>query len=365
MVNELWFFLPGILLLGILTTYTDIKKGLIKNKHLLFGLIYGVFVYAFLILYFGNTDYNYLIESSLSVLLSLAVGFIVWYAGLWTAGDAKLFFVFSFLIPLSVYNYGYVKYFSQVNLLINIFLPLGVYYLILVVRKFKFKDIVEKLKEVFEIRGLIELIIFVFAVTWPINLVFYYVGIPHNYFTSSFVLLVILLIFNKLFSRYLFWLTVLLSIFRFIFDESVYSLSTYKDLGYIILIILSVRILLILGFSVFTKDVKIKDLKPGMVPAEIVYEEDSKYHKKDFFYAVFLWYIYEKIKDRKNYLFEPMDDGLTKEDVSKLNKFKSKFDFDSLRIQSTIPFAPFIFLGVLLTIFFSGNLVTAIISLLF
>lgn len=364
-MNDIWFFLPCILLLGIATTYTDIKNGLIKNKHLLFGLIYGVLVYLLLIFFIKNIDYGYLMEFFIGVLLSLFVGFIVWYSGLWTAGDAKLFFVFSFLIPLSVYNYGYVKYFPQVNLLINIFLPIGVYYLILVIIKFKFKDNKEKLKEVFNLRGIIELVIFVFAVTWPINLVFYYIGIPYNYFTSSFVLLIILLIFNKLFSKYLFWFTILLSGFRIIFDESVYSLWTYKDLGLIVLIILSIRILLILGFSVFTKDVKIKDLKPGMVPAEIVYEEDSKYHKKDFFYAVFLWYIYEKIKDKKKYLFEPMDDGLTRQDIFKLNKFRSKFDFDSLRIQSTIPFATFIFLGVLLTILFKGNFITAIISLLF
>ena len=64
---------------------------------------------------------GYFNELILSVFFALFAGFIMWYVGLWTAGDAKLFVAYTAIVPLSVYNYGYIKYFPSMTILINTF----------------------------------------------------------------------------------------------------------------------------------------------------------------------------------------------------------------------------------------------------
>jgi len=48
-------------------------------------------------------------------------------------------------------------------------------------------------------------------------------------------------------------------------------------------------------------------------------------------------------------------EGFTEEDIKKIQKLEKKFDFHSLQIQQTIPFAPFLFAGAVITYFF-GNI---------
>ena len=67
-----------------------------------------------------------------------------------------------------------------------------------------------------------------------------------------------------------------------------------------------------------------------------------------------------------NLLFEPSSDGLTKEDVLKikwLHKHK-KVEFNKIKIYQTLPFAPFLFLGALLTILFGESFITFLVGLL-
>ena len=57
-----------------------------------------------------------------------------------------------------------------------------------------------------------------------------------------------------------------------------------------------------------------------------------------------------------------MPEGLTKEDVEKINKLHSegKFKPHVISIYHTVPFAPFMFLGVLMTIIAQGNVLMAL-----
>ena len=52
-------------------------------------------------------------------------------------------------------------------------------------------------------------------------------------------------------------------------------------------------------------------------------------------------------------------EGLTKNDIKNIQKWhmSGKLHFNRLKIQQTIPFAPFMFLGVLLTILLKMNIV--------
>ncbi|MEM4245365.1 MAG: hypothetical protein QXR60_04145, partial [Candidatus Nanoarchaeia archaeon] len=72
----LWF-LPAILFLGLISSYTDIKQGKIKNKHILIALIYAVVVYLIIIsLSTTQVRVSYFLELIVMGILALIVGFV-------------------------------------------------------------------------------------------------------------------------------------------------------------------------------------------------------------------------------------------------------------------------------------------------
>ena len=114
------FFLIPLFLIGIICSYTDIKYNKIFNKLIVSSVFYIFFLYS--ILYLGNySDISNLILNGTTALI---VGYFLWNLRLWSAGDAKLFAIFAFLIPLDFYAKSYIKHFPAFNLLINLFIPL-------------------------------------------------------------------------------------------------------------------------------------------------------------------------------------------------------------------------------------------------
>jgi len=127
-------FLLPLLVIGGITSYSDIKYGKIKNIHLFWGFLYTLFLYFFLILYsyfvihqFGNL--KYLAELLLNGLIAFIFGYLLWRFNLWAAGDAKLFVIYSLLVPLEFYSKNYIPYFSSATLLIDTFIFICFFFL--------------------------------------------------------------------------------------------------------------------------------------------------------------------------------------------------------------------------------------------
>ncbi|MBI2646715.1 MAG: prepilin peptidase, partial [Deltaproteobacteria bacterium] len=101
----LYYFLPAILALGIITSYEDIRYGKIRNGWVIFALVYAIIIYSALIInayFIGKVNTPYLIELMANIGFAVIAGFSMWYFGLWTAGDVKLFIAYSAIIHLSV-----------------------------------------------------------------------------------------------------------------------------------------------------------------------------------------------------------------------------------------------------------------------
>lgn len=120
-------FLIPLVLIGLITSYSDIKYGKIKNINLLIGFFYIIFLYLFLFFYSyfivhqaGN--FKYLTELMINGLIAFIVGYILWHFNLWAAGDAKLFIFYALSIPLEFYSNNYVHYFPSSMLLVDTFL---------------------------------------------------------------------------------------------------------------------------------------------------------------------------------------------------------------------------------------------------
>ncbi|OYT55617.1 MAG: hypothetical protein B6U68_04575 [Candidatus Aenigmarchaeota archaeon ex4484_14] len=100
------------ILIGILISYEDFKKSLIRNKYVLLLLIYALLFQ----LYFG-------IETMLFIstfLSSLIISFLFWYLGMWPAGDAKLFFALSLLFPPLFIFLGFAWLFTSILSLLKL-----------------------------------------------------------------------------------------------------------------------------------------------------------------------------------------------------------------------------------------------------
>jgi len=135
-------FLPIIFLIGIITSYQDFKFGKIKNRWIVIGLAWGLSICSLLYLWIlldGHLDflpevsngisYAYLDQVLLNALISLVVGYGGWYFDMWSAGDAKLFFVFSLLLPLAYYSRTYLTFYPSFAFLLNVFIPVLIYLL--------------------------------------------------------------------------------------------------------------------------------------------------------------------------------------------------------------------------------------------
>lgn len=132
-----YIFMPAILFIGLATSYQDYHSGKIKNKWILWGMYWGVSWYSFLFLWSQLAPHlplvisplrfsfllptDYLLQIIVNSLISLAVGYLLWHFKLWSAGDAKLFFVFSLLLPLKYYWHSAMPYFPSISLLFNVF----------------------------------------------------------------------------------------------------------------------------------------------------------------------------------------------------------------------------------------------------
>lgn len=122
-----------------------------------------------------------------------------------------------------------------------------------------------------------------------------------------------------------------------------------------------------LARDIYSREVKVDDLMPGMMPAGVIIKKDKTIEKH-------LDNLQKKpeieIMEQKNHYFisgsAPLlnanqavikaDEGLT---ISQINHIKD-IGFQKIKINQTIPFAPFIFFGTILTIVLNGNLLIVI-----
>lgn len=94
------YFFSIILLVGILTTYTDLINRKIKNDHLLLGAVLGTAA----IIYTAMFEHADVLFHAINGFAAFLLGFILYRTNIWRGGDAKLFTLYAFLMPLPNYN---------------------------------------------------------------------------------------------------------------------------------------------------------------------------------------------------------------------------------------------------------------------
>lgn len=116
-----YFFVVLAAVMSVFIVVEDIARKKIPNIIIMRGFGIGLLLYA-IGLGSGTIAFPYFGDVLINACISLALGYLFWIVRFWPAGDAKLFAVFAFLLPLRFYWKSYVPYFPSITLLANIFI---------------------------------------------------------------------------------------------------------------------------------------------------------------------------------------------------------------------------------------------------
>ncbi|MBL7197611.1 MAG: hypothetical protein ISS47_05890 [Candidatus Omnitrophica bacterium] len=176
-----------IVIVGILTIYTDIVEKKIKNLHLLVISSLAIAVYF---IFFVLRELSMSFSFFLNPLAALIIGFLLYISGLWKAGDAKLFIVYALLLPTNKYHS--ILPLSCFVLFLNTFLIS-----FLLILPLLLADIIKKksiiIKEIISAKTLIyfsQIFLITFGLSWIIMPLLNFVPIKNNIFLN-FILLYI------------------------------------------------------------------------------------------------------------------------------------------------------------------------------
>ncbi|MFW5746598.1 MAG: hypothetical protein ACOCWQ_03540 [Nanoarchaeota archaeon] len=317
-----------ITVLGIVTGWTDIHSHKIRNKHLHYALLVGVVLHTM----FLWGEWVLCGRILVSSLFALAFGVGLWHFRFWTAGDAKLYATMVFLLP-PYSPFSFIPVF--INLLIIALVLLGA----MMLWRLRIAHLKDAILDCLDIRRILSSALGIFSLLWFIPLVFSFVDIQ---LAPAFQLLVVILLFivvSRILGEYQIAAFVVLAVGRIFIDPFLFQLDTWVQfLSTFALFFFAKNMIGELGEEVFRRRVPIGELRAGMVPAKVmrlVMPLDDK---------------------KKQVIIHPTVQGLSEEEVVLIQKAgHAEKKAEDILVQETVPFAPFIFLGVLATIAMHGG----------
>ena len=374
------FIILVLIACSIYTSYTDAKYKKIKNIASL-GLIgFGILNHVIYLLIGGVEAEQHLVPNLSIIFWGGLFGVMLYVLGVWSAGDAKLFWGFSVAAPPMLFRtIPAVTTPLPIIMLINIFLV----YLLFVLPSILLKTSREEKRVAFR-ENIKNMKVFkdtlkrVF-VDFPFFLLLLYgtTGLmnlfltPHGIYINGFVRGVGIIVF-------LIWLN------RFITKM---KLVVYKNL--IVLLICCVGLFFIpvfrerciafapivfvvfflrsfisdLGAKAFVKETNLSDLTEGVIPAEritqIATPDGQIHYEKES--AIF------PRRNKHDVILDVSSRGMVKNEIREIQALSRNSTFqdiaDTIKIQQHCSLAVFICLGGLLTIFCKGSLINYILYL--
>lgn len=374
-----YIFLPAIFCLGIITSYEDIRLSRIRLYWIKWGLLYAVAGYVLLVLVgifelagYSGVDWSYFWRCIVNGVVSLAAAYLLWKMGGWAAGDAKLFLVFTLLIPLSYYSRGYLPVFPSFVLLVNIFLPIFFFIFISTIgrllylaitsfpkksRNRKFSFLVKKTFKSLMVSAkrkkkeiAAKAIAYIFILTAASKVI-------SRYGINPIIILLIMILFFDSFCKLLIKNKALTAIFAvvllFYFTWEIANqrfamlLNLFINIARLLLLFAIVNFLIKLYIKhTQIYKIKIDKLKPKMIVKE---EAMDKFTSNN--------------EDFKKQLGNIYPDGLLAGQVELIKKHQNKLGKDHIEVYRTFSFAIWIFAGVLLTLFLQQNIISFFLNL--
>ena len=368
------FLLILLFSFGFIISLQDIKTEKVSNKLIIVGLLLGTLCYslqAIFGLFYKNVNLPALNAMLINITVSWLVAFCIWYFGFWAAGDAKVFMLFSFLLPLKYYGKeSIIPFFPSLVILINSFLFVIVYISIGAILKgiktlnFYCIDLLNKrIKVKEEVRryvaktiSLIPEILKNVLLFLCIVIIFY---LANEYFKAYGLIKLFLLIavavsmriltkinLKKIFifSLLLFFVAFLTTFFSNKGHFELFS-KVYKSTFGLAFIALALNV--VIQFLIRYQDertIDSQELVSNMILSEKTIQKIGKFTEisgEDF----------------------SLVDGITVSQAEQIKELgRNNNDLRNIGIVKTFPFVPFLFIGVIATIILKGNLLSRVIS---
>lgn len=373
------YFLPIIIFLGLITSYEDSYEGKIKNKYIIICIVLGILVHAYL-LYSQSIKMSYIPVYLVNIALAVIIGFGLYFIDFWSAGDGKLFIAYAFVIPFTAFSsQNLFSYLNPVVLLVNTFIPYFLFSAAIVfITNLSTHKRDTNLGKI--IQSAVFSLVYVFSITWIVELILGLVGLPNNPLAVILFSSILVILFEKFRLSVMFFnsikrfntrgalniffnlkgkeemlLMIIISIARIIFD--------YKNVLTLDFLLAFIVYYLVISFirhyfrhttsKYFVKKVHLLNLTKGMIINDKIIKKDDKYIRNPVG------------KEFRSFSFSNMNisrafaNVLDDEDVKEIAKLykKGRFTFKHVTIQNTLPFAPLMFLGVIITILTQGALI--------
>ena len=351
----------AILSCGLYTGYTDFRYGKIANVYTLFLIGLGISS-QFMFISEGSITWAH---SCMNLFGGLGISFTMFYMGIWAAGDAKLFWGISLLMPPSVFSQTIGTQFYPLILLTNIFLLFLIYVSIRSIFKIPLQEHRRLISASFitHVKQFPRRLLQVLSHISVGGLVLYIpaklqveldLAIQITMFAS------IVITFNKMVEKYIPKNYDVAFHIPFVFLAIFLGIRSLTDFGMLVPVIFFISLSLIMfgSFirSLFTKPTPITDLKSKMIPAERILKAKApdgtdRYVKVPANFA-------NPAKD--TIIADVSSEGLTDTQISHLQQLAATGCFqefgNNLRIQEKIPFAFMIVSGALANILAKGLL---------
>ncbi len=318
-----------IIIFGIRTSYSDIRQGKIWNKDILYGFLAS----SLMLLFLPSSSYPFIL---MNLVISFFVGVIFWLLGFWSPGDAKLYAMYSFMVSLLYYSPASFADYPFLMVLVYVFSPFFLVFLLTAALKTGFSEFFGAFFRSLKPERLLETALMVFAIDWAGTMFPY---LSSNIFFNLFFVMMVFSVVKRVFGLDNIIFLVVVAAARMIYDKSLSSYVFFYRFIFIVFVMIVFRYAAVdISFRVFSRKKKIRDLKKGDLPAEIIVRSGDEYKKVR---------MPRFGMDRLiGGMYQQRPEGLTKADIDKIRKAKMRFN--SIRVYDMMPFAPFMFAGTLL-----------------
>lgn len=335
-VNGILIFM--VFIVCILASYTDIKEGKIYNKHIIIFLTIGIIVQLVYLIIMNKALVNlYIVNLSSTIIFSV----LIYFFRIWSAGDAKLVITIIALMPMEIYNVNFKNVFPGFLTIIIIFLC-GFFYLVIESVFLYVKDIYNgKNKKNIKVnitKKVILKILYAWIISINLNCIL-------SYYFKAFYLnnLGLCMIFNALLVLYLakFSSNKKLLISVIFLGSLIYIISNiclgksniHFNIRLLLLIVVMILARILCGRYNY-KRIYVENLRVGMVLSS----------------SMVVNFLNSKIKGLPLDASENMKSRLTLDQIESIKRWrKSKKGMDYVVVLRQLHFAPFIFLGTVIS----------------
>ncbi|MCB8818323.1 hypothetical protein [Desulfosporosinus shakirovi] len=327
-----------MLLVGLTTSFTDMSRGKIYNKHLLkfFPIIMVIDIANVVI---TKQDHKTVLLFIVNFLIGTVIAILLYYWRAWAGGDAKLFSLVLLIVPNEIYPESANNIFPGFWLLVSVF-SIGFLYILTETVYLLFKDLrqgrFQAYKNPFPKGNMVipryifsfmlvllesRLLVRIFPSQFLIS------NLWITYFVSILTILAILKFIKS--TRTYIILAILSFGVLFIFEGNAPWLN-YKQLVGTVLTATAIVFMRSVGNFYNYKEIPTSQVSAGNILA----------------FDTVLMFQRSKISGLPQFTDETTKSRLSIDEVQSIKRWEtSKFGFDKIRIVRHIPFAPFIFLG--------------------